>query len=40
MMVLPGILLDNVTAIRLTDEASLDYKQFMVDFYQNRQTDL
>ena len=40
MMVLPRILLENVTAIRLTDEVSLDYKQFVVDFYQNRQTDL
>ena len=29
----------SVTAIRLRDEVFLDYRQFVVDIYQNRQTD-
>ena len=35
MMVLPRVLLENITSIRLQDD--VDYKQFTVEFYQNRE---
>ena len=37
MMVLPRVLLENITSIRFQDDVEFDYKQFTVDFYQNQQ---
>ena len=37
MMVLPRVLLENITSIRLQDDVEFDYKQFTADFYRNRE---